>query len=84
MGQPVSQAAAMGGDVTPQDMVQQAEGMAQQLLQMPYENRRREMLSVKQQNPTLHALVKAKMQDFRQQASSEGQQMVLSGQGPQQ
>ena len=84
MGQPVSQAAAMGGDVTPQDMVQQAEGMAQQLLQMPYENRRREMLSVKQQNPTLHALVKAKMQDYRQQASSEGQQMVLSGQGPQQ
>lgn len=83
MGAPVSQAAGMGaqqGNMTPQDMMQEADAMAQQLLSMPYENRRSQMMDVKQQNPTLHALVKAKMEDYRSQASSVGQQAVLQGQ----
>jgi hypothetical protein len=70
--------------VTPEDMTLQAEQMAQQLLAIPYEQRRSEMLKIKKSNETLHSLVVAKMGQIRQQAQSQGgyqalQQMVGAG-----
>lgn len=82
-GQPAPQ---MGGPaaqsnmaMTPMDLAQQAEQLAQQLVKTPYESRRGMLMDIKQQNPTLHALVKSKLADLRQEAASQGQQQVLSG-----
>lgn len=72
-----------GGPVTaatPQDLMAEADAMAQQLLQMPYEARRKEMINVKNTNPTLHAMLKQRLEDLRSEASSVGQQAVLQGQ----
>jgi hypothetical protein len=77
MGAPTS---GGGGSTTPMDMMAQADSMAQQLLQMPYEARRREMSNIQDSDQALHAMVKQKMEDYRSQAASVGQQAVLSGQ----
>jgi len=69
--------AGVDGEVSPQEMTEQAAGIASQLLSMPYEQRRPEMTTLKNQNPTLHALVKQEMENQRGQASSQGQQMLL-------
>ena len=68
------------GAQTPMDMMAEADSIAQQLLQMPYPNRRRELKNISDSNQALHAMVKGKMEDFRSQAASVGQQAVLSGQ----
>lgn len=76
--------AANAGQVTPEDLSAQAEQIAMQMLGMPYEQRRSELLKIKKANETLHSLVIAKMDKIRQDASSQGgfqalQQMVGAG-----
>ena len=76
--------AASAGQVTPEDLSMQAEQIAMQMLGMPYELRRSELLKIKKSNETLHSLVIAKMDKVRQNAQTQGgfqalQQMVGSG-----
>jgi hypothetical protein len=83
---PMGAAPAGGGGVTPDDMAQQAEQVAIQMLGMPYEARKSQLLNLKKQNETLHAVVIQKMQTIRSQAQREGgfqqlQQMVGAGAG---
>ena len=74
----------MGGQVTPEDLMQQAEQIAMQMLGMPYELRRSELLKIKKSNETLHSLVIAKMGQVRQQAQTQGGFQMLQQQlGPQ-
>lgn len=65
---------------TPQQMMLQAEQIAQQLLSMPYEARRSQMLQLKQTDEALHALVKSKMEQMRGDAANQGK-MMLQQQG---
>ena len=72
-----------GGTVgaTPGDVNEQADQLAQQLLfATPPTQVRSALAQIKASNPTLYALVKAKMQEYRQQAASQGQQMVMDQQ----
>jgi hypothetical protein len=63
---------------TPGDVRDQAAQIANQMLtQMTETQRRSELIKIKHSNPTLHALVKQFMQEQRQMAASQGQQMVL-------
>ena len=84
------QAAAGGGDEaaqqgdpmsgpagSPADLQAQAQQMAQQLLLMPDTPRRSQLVAMKQQNPTLHALVTQALQDQRQQLGTQGQSMMI-------
>lgn len=71
-----------GGSSTPQDMQEEAMSIAQQLLGMPYEQRRSMMTQLKTQHPQMHALVKQEMENQRSAAASQGQQIVLQGQPP--
>jgi len=57
---------------TPEDMLAQAEQIAGQLLNMPYEQRRVEMTKIKRGNETLHSLVLSKMDQIRQRAQTLG------------
>jgi len=75
-----------GGGTTPQDMMAQAEQVALQMLGMPYEARKSELLKIKKSDQTLHALVIQKMEEIRRQAKQQGgfqalQQMVGSQAG---
>jgi len=77
---PMGGAPAAGG-TTPDDMMAQAEQIAQQMLGMPYEIRKSELGKMKKADETLHALVIQKMDEIRNQAKSQGgfqalQQMV--------
>jgi hypothetical protein len=78
MGGP-AQAGMSNQAMTPMDLAQQAEQLAGQLVKTPYETRRGMLMEIKQSNPTLHALVKAKLQDLRQDAASQGKQQMLGG-----
>jgi hypothetical protein len=60
------------GGTTPQDMMAQAEQVALQMLGMPYEIRKSQLLQLKKGDETLHALVIQKMEDIRGQAKSQG------------
>lgn len=69
---------------TPQDMMAQADELAQSLLGMPAGTRRSEISALKQKNETLAALVQAKMDRIRSDARSQGGQAMMSQQfGPQ-
>lgn len=70
--------ATQGGNVTPDDLMSTAEQIAYQLLAMPYEMRKSEMLKIKKANETLHSLILGKMKDARSQARSIGGQQVMS------
>ena len=75
-----------GADVTPEDMMAQAQQIATQLLGMPYELRRSQLNQIKKSNETMHSLVIAQMDKIRQQAQTTGgfqalQQMVGAGAG---
>jgi hypothetical protein len=67
---------------TPMDVKGEADQMAQQIFQIPDSTTRRRMITqLKHSDPTMHALVTAKLDDLRQQAGSEGVAMAQSGQG---
>jgi hypothetical protein len=71
---------APGGPVgaTPGDVYEQAGALAQQLLfQTPETLRRGELIKIKQSNPTLHALVLQRMDEIRQDMSSQGKAMLM-------
>ena len=75
-----------GNNVTPEDMMAQAQQIATQLLGMPYELRRSQLNQIKKSNETMHSLVIAQMDKIRQQAQTTGgfqalQQMVGAGAG---
>lgn len=65
------------GQVTPENVTQEADQMARQLLQMPDADRRRQLNSIRQNNDTLHALILKKMDQLRTQARSMGMQQAL-------
>lgn len=70
-----------GGGVTPLDVQEQAAQEAQQLLQIQDDGERSKALrQIKATNPTLHAVVKEKMEEIRAQGASQGRKSV--GQGP--
>lgn len=62
---------------TVEDMAYQAEQIAYQLLAMPYELRKSEMLKIKRSNETLHSLVVSKLEKIRGQAQTQGGYAVL-------
>lgn len=72
-----------GAGVTPEDLTAQAEQIAYQLLTMPYEARRSQLLQIKKSNETLHSIVIAKMEQIRNQAKNQGGQQVLQQMGGQ-
>jgi len=78
-GQPSQPSAGgSGGGTSLPQLTQQAEQLATKLLQIPYEQRKSEMLKLKQSDETLWSLVKAKMQLARQsqETQNEGQQQA--------
>jgi hypothetical protein len=68
--------AATQANVTPDQMMGQAEQMAKQLTGMPMEQRMSEMRKIKNSNETLWALVKAKMESLRGSAETQGKQQM--------
>ena len=66
-----------GAGVTPEDLTAQAEQVAMQMLGIPYEQRKSELLNIKKSNETLHALVLAKMEKIRGDARRVGQPQAL-------
>jgi hypothetical protein len=72
--------AAPGMDPTLEQMNADAQGVAQQLLTMDPTTRRRELVNLKKQNPSMHALTKQMLTDLEQQAGMVGVQAARSGQ----
>lgn len=93
-GQPPAQ--GMGGQQVPaaggmavgpngatlDDLMNQAEGMAQQLLTADPLTRRRQLGTLKAQNITLYNQTKGVLAQMEQKAQTQGVQMVRSGQAP--
>jgi len=69
-----------GGGVTPADMTSQAEQIAYQMLAMPAELRRGELLKLKKSDETLHSVVIGKMNKIRQEAQTQGGYQMLQQQ----
>ena len=67
--------------VTPNDLQAAADAMAQQLLGLPEGVKDSELRKLKQFNPTLHALVREKMDDIRSSARMQGGAQVMAQQG---
>lgn len=77
---PMGAGAAMpSAAMTPQDLQGQAQEIAQQLVTMPYSARRSEMQNIKNTNQTLHALVKANMEQIRGDAELQGKLALQGG-----
>jgi len=60
------------GATTPQELMQQAEQMASELMAMPETNRKSQLISLKKNNPVLHAQVKQIMENMTQEAATQG------------
>lgn len=83
-GMPVSQyIQSMGPNAmtTPQDLQSAAEMLAQELLGLPEGQKDSQLRELKQANPTLHAIVREKMDDMRQRARQQGGDMLMQQQG---
>lgn len=65
---------------TPEDMQQQAQLIANQLLSMPEQMKDSELIKLKRGDPTMHALVSSIIDDIRQQARTQGGAMVMQQQ----
>lgn len=80
-GEGAAGGAPSGGGMTPLDVMDQAEAKAQELLDMPYQGERsKALMSLKQTDPHMHALVSQKLEDRRRQGESAGREMVNTGQ----
>lgn len=66
------------GQVTPGDLLTQADQIAQQLLTMDDTTRKQRLSQLRQTDKTLHAVVKQKLEDNRNQMRSMGQQQIMS------
>lgn len=67
-------------NTTPQEMLQKAQTMAEQMLSLPEGQRQSEMTKLKQADATMHALVKQMIADMRQQAQTAGGAQLLQQQ----
>jgi hypothetical protein len=65
---------------TPEDLQVQAETIANQLLAMPDAQKNAELIKLKRSDQTMHALVTSMIDDIRQQARSQGGQMLMAQQ----
>ncbi len=65
---------------TPEELQQQAQLIANQLLSMPESIKDGELLKLKRSDATMHALVTSIIDDIRQQARSQGGAMVMAQQ----
>ena len=65
---------------TPEDLQQQAQLIANQLLSMPESVKDSELIKLKRSDATMHALVTSIIDDIRQQARSQGGAMVMAQQ----
>lgn len=72
---------SQSGNATLESITVQAQDIAQQLYTMPYPERRRELINLKNTNETLHAMVKAQLEGMRSQVASDA---VAQSQQPQQ
>jgi len=69
-----------GANVTPLDVVAEADQIAQQFLQIPDNGTRaKELQKLKATRPDLHAMVKQKMEEYRAQGASQGRKQVGQG-----
>ena len=71
-----------GGSASLDDLLAQADQIAQQLLVADSMTRQSQLRQLKNQNEALHAQVKARLADLEQQGKSQGIQLVRSGQLP--
>jgi hypothetical protein len=65
---------------TPEELQQQAQLIANQLLSMPESLKDSELIKLKRSDSTMHALVTSIIDDIRQQARSQGGAMVMAQQ----
>jgi hypothetical protein len=65
---------------TPEELQQQAQLIANQLLSMPESVKDSELIKLKRSDSTMHALVTSIIDDIRQQARSQGGAMVMAQQ----
>lgn len=65
---------------TPEDMQQQAQLIANQLLSMPEAVKDSELIKLKRGDSMMHALVSSVIEDIRQQARTQGGAMVMAQQ----
>lgn len=65
---------------TPEELQQQAQLIANQLLSMPESVKDSELIKLKRADATMHALVTSIIDDIRQQARSQGGAMVMAQQ----
>jgi hypothetical protein len=65
---------------TPDEMLAQAQSLAQQLLGMPESAKDSELRMLKQKNEVLHSLVRSQLDKMRGQARSQGGAMLMSQQ----
>ena len=80
---PVSQMIAPGGaglPTTPEEMMQQAQSIANELLGLPESQKDSELRQLKDKNQVLHDLVRSEMDRIRSQARSQGGAQLMSQQ----
>ena len=62
---------------TPQELQQRADYVASQVMSMPESQKDSELIKLKKVDPTLHALVSEKIQEYRNQAKTQGGAAML-------
>lgn len=77
-GDPLADLGATG-PIMPGDLIQKAQELAQQLVGMPYAERRRMMDDIKNRRPELHAMVKREMEKLRNDAGAQGRAQLEQG-----
>jgi hypothetical protein len=85
MGMPPGPVTGMEGNqntpTTPMEMMEEASGLAQQILTLPESQRRSEMKALQQKNKVLWSLVRAQMDTTKNQARTAGAAMLMGQQG---
>jgi hypothetical protein len=79
---PMGGGMSVGGSASLDDLLAQADQMAQQLLVADSTARQSQLRQLKNQNEALHAQVKARLADLEQQGQAHGIQLARSGQLP--
>jgi hypothetical protein len=74
----------MPSNPTPDQLEAYAQSVAEQLYTMPQAQKTSQLIELSHSNPTLHDLVKGKLEDIDNNASLQGRVMARAGQMPQQ
>jgi hypothetical protein len=69
---------------TPEEMMNQAQTLAEQAMMMPPSQKDSTLIALKKNDPVMAALVKSVLERMRQDAARQGQDMVLNQQFPKQ